>query len=116
MSMDLLSIIEAGGNVKLEVSSRDLTQFAEAIIEKACRMREYELEKKKEETCEEFLSSQEVCEKFHICTTTLWQWGKTGYLVPYKHGKKKRYALVDVNRVMKDRGGNESATAYINKM
>ena len=48
--MDLLSIFEAGGNVKLEVSSRDLTQFAEAIIEKACRMREYELKKKKEGT------------------------------------------------------------------
>ena len=114
--MDLLSLIEAGGNLKLEVSSRDLTQFAEELIERACKMREHELEQKKEETCEEFLSSQEVCKKFHICTTTLWQWGKTGYLVPYKHGKKNRYAMADVVRVMKNRGSDESATVYINKM
>ena len=33
--MDLLSMIEAGGKMKIEVSSDDLVLFADRLIEKA---------------------------------------------------------------------------------
>ena len=39
LSMDLYSMIEAGGRMKFEVTGEDLCKFAEVLIEKAQQMK-----------------------------------------------------------------------------
>ena len=109
--MDLNSIIESGGHVKLEVSPCDLMHFAEVLIEKAQAMKEKEMNSRLDED-EQFLSSDEVCQMFNICSTTLWSWHKTGYLRHRKFGKRNMYAMSDIRRIMNERAEDESVTGY----
>ena len=61
--MDLYSMIEAGGNIKVEVSAADLCQFADKLIEKAQLMKEHELMRQEQAADEEkWLSTEEACD------------------------------------------------------
>lgn len=92
--MDLYSMIEAGGNIKVEVSAADLCQFADKLIEKAQLMKEHELMRQEQAADEEkWLSTEEACKMCGVCTTTLWAWDKAGYLRAAKVGRRKRYTL-----------------------
>ncbi|WP_336534802.1 helix-turn-helix domain-containing protein [Bacteroides acidifaciens] len=53
---------------------------------------------------EALLSKKEVMEKFGVCHTTLWNWGRNKILVPVKVGKKAFYRQSDVTRVIAERG------------
>lgn len=44
--MDLLSMIEAGGKMKIEVSSDDLVLFADRLIEKAMEVKALMIDRK----------------------------------------------------------------------
>ena len=89
--MDLLSMIEAGGKMKIEVSSDDLVLFADRLIEKAMEAKALMMEQTPED--ETWLSTDEVSKMCGVCETTLWSWEKKGYLVPSRMGRKKRYAI-----------------------
>ncbi|MDY3847075.1 MAG: hypothetical protein SOZ58_01945, partial [Prevotella sp.] len=56
--MDLLSMIEAGGKMKIEVSSDDLVLFADRLIEKAMEAKALMMEQTPED--ETWLSTDEV--------------------------------------------------------
>ena len=56
--MDLLSMIEAGGKMKIEVSSDDLVLFADRLIEKAMEAKAFMMEQTPED--ETWLSTDEV--------------------------------------------------------
>ena len=47
--MDLLSMIEAGGKMKIEVSSDDLVLFADRLIEKAMEAKAFMMEQTPED-------------------------------------------------------------------
>ena len=80
-------MIEAGGKMKIEVSSDDLVLFADRLIEKT----------PEDET---WLSTDEVARMCGVCETTLWSWEKKGYLVPSRMGRKKRYALSAIQKLL----------------
>ena len=102
--MDLYSMIEAGGNIKVEVSAADLCQCADKLIEKAQLMKEHELMRQEQAADEEkWLSTEEACKMCGVCTTTLWAWDKAGYLRAAKVGRRKRYALSDIKRLLSQR-------------
>ena len=103
--MDLYSMIEAGGRIKLEVTGEDLVKFADRLIEKAQEMKAHELAQHPTE--EVWLTTKEAAEKCHVCSTTLWSWAKAGYLVPAKMGRQKLFALSDIQKILNDRGGTK---------
>lgn len=108
--MDLLSIIEAGGKMKIEVASDDLVLFADRLIEKAMKAKTLMMEQApKDET---WLSTDEVAKMCGVCETTLWLWEKKGYLVPSRMGRKKRYALSAIQKILLS---HADATASENK-
>ena len=41
---------------------------------------------------------------FGVCPTTLWNWERTGYLVPVKMKRKIFYRRADVDRLIIERG------------
>lgn len=96
--MDLLSMIEAGGKMKIEVSSDDLVLFADRLIEKAMEAKALMMEQTPED--ETWLSTDEVAKMCCVCETTLWSWEKKGYLVPSRMGRKKRYALSAIQKLL----------------
>ena len=95
--MDLYSMIEAGGRIKLEVTGEDLVKFADRLIEKAQEMKAHELAQHPTE--EVWLTTKEAAEKCHVCSTTLWSWAKMG--------RQKLFALSDIQKILNDRGGNK---------
>lgn len=108
--MNIHDMIQSGARLKIEMTGEDLCQFAEELIQKTL---EAERQKKEEEAPKQeiYLTSKETCKICNVCNTTLWAWAKAGYLVPYKVGKQKRYALSDINRIMNERRGYVAGNA-----
>ena len=95
-------MIEAGGRMNFNVTGEDLVHFAEVIIQKTIELRDAELARitPHEET---YLTTDEVIAKYHVCKTTLWTWEKSGYLTPSHLGKRKCYALSDLEAIVQDK-------------
>ena len=99
--MDLYSMIEAGGRMKFEVTAEDLVTFADHLIAKAQEVKALELAQQQEANNKEtWLTSKEVAKMCGVCSTTLWQWERKGYLGPAHVGSQKRYALSDVKKIL----------------
>ena len=92
--MNISKMLENGTNALFVVSGGDLREFALALIADATTA------KPAEETEERFLTVDEVCEIFHISHSTLWRWGKSGYLVPKKVGRTSMYRQNDINNLL----------------
>lgn len=113
--MDIMNLVNAGAQFKVEVTSYDLMKFAEDLIKKA--MEEQQLldavRQQQENNSgpgdgETYLTSQETAKMCNVCITTLWAWAKAGYLVPCKIGRSNRYALSDVKRLLANHSADES--------
>ena len=97
--MDISSMIEAGGHVKFEVSGEDLRHFAEQVIEKAAQLVARPTEPQKEK----WLTQKEAMQLCRVSKTTLWEWGRRGYLVPSKLGNRNMYLLSAIERILNSR-------------
>lgn len=83
------------GNVTLAISAADLKEFGLALIaEASASMQQIESE-------ERMLSSEETAKLLGISENSLWRWGKTGYLVGQKVGRKVFYRESVVNALLK---------------
>lgn len=92
--MNIEELIKTGANVQVVVTPADLEEFARSIFNKAMAARQAE---KKEE---KYLTPDEVAEMLGVSTNTLWRWDKENYLIPIKVGRKSRYKLSDVNKIL----------------
>ena len=99
---DILSLIGSGVNgLTLNIKGEDLLTFADSLIAKA---KEQLLPVMVRAAQEQLLSKKEVLEKFNVCPTTLWNWSRSGYLIPVKIGKKVSYRQADIERLIIERG------------
>ena len=73
------------------------TGLVERILDEVCPMAA-------ENAVEKLLTKSEVMEKFGVCHTTLYNWDKSGVLVPVKVGRKIHYRLGDVQALLERRG------------
>jgi hypothetical protein len=102
--MDLFDVIQNGGSIKLEVTGADLLQFANTLIERAKEV--YRVDSMPVIDGEEtWLTTEEAAQFCKVSKTTLWSWQKAGYLVPSKLGKKKCYALSEINKILHTKVG-----------
>ena len=53
----------------------------------------------------DFITREEAMEKLKVSSATLWRWKKSDYLVPVKLGALDRYRVVDINRILSQKGG-----------
>ena len=44
-----------------------------------------------------------LAKRLHVNPSTLWEWARTGYLVPVKIGTKSYYRPSDVDRIIEDK-------------
>lgn len=90
--MNIHKMLENGTNALFVVSGGDLREFALALIADATA--------KPAEAEEKYLTADEVCETLHVSPSTLWRWGKSGYLVPKKVGRTSMYRQNDINTLL----------------
>ncbi len=99
---NILEILKSGvTDLTLNIKGEDLLTFADSLIAKA---KEQLLPVMVSAAQEQLLSKKEVLEKFNVCPTTLWNWSKSGYLVPVKIGRKVSYRQADIERLIIERG------------
>lgn len=92
--MEISQIISSGAAVTIAVTAAQLQTFAGDIIA------EYREKIQREQTGEQYLSPNKVCELLDIDPTTLWRWDKKGLLHPLKLGGVNRYKKSDIDRIL----------------
>ena len=98
---DILSLLENGqSNIVVQVSGRDLLEFTEALVQRACESRESLREIQEGDV---YLSKKEVKDLLGVCDTTLWHWDRSHYLSPVRVGRKIMYKKADVHRLLSAR-------------
>ena len=98
---DILSLLENGQpNIVVQVSGRDLLEFTEALVQRACESRESLREIQEGDV---YLSKKEVKDLLGVCDTTLWHWDRSHYLSPVRVGRKIMYKKADVHRLLSAR-------------
>lgn len=99
---NILELLKSGvTDLTLNIKGEDLLTFADSLIAKA---KEQLLPVMVSAAKEQLLSKKKVLEKFNVCPTTLWNWSKSGYLVPVKIGRKVSYRQADIERLIIERG------------
>ena len=84
------------------IKPEDLKQTIINVVDEARRRMEKEIALNNSEV---LLTTKQVTERLSISRTTLWHWGKKGYVIPVVIGGKQRYKLSDVNTILQ--GKNE---------
>ena len=99
---DLLTFIEAtkGTSLKIEVTSKDLMEFADALVERAAAKVIAEIERQSDD---EYIPKKEAIDLLGVCDATLWHWARSSYLVPVKLGRRVFCRRTDIQRIMQGR-------------
>jgi len=93
--MNIEKLIERGLGVTITLTSEQLIEVIDYVVEKTRIELENEIRNKNTEI---YLTSKEVCDFLNIDNTTLWRWDKRGYLTPIYIGGKKRYPKSEIEK------------------
>lgn len=92
----IADIIKQNQNVQLVVSASDLRE----LVNEWCDEREAQKEAERLAVEKvERISSTDAEKALGVTSATLWRWGKSGYLVPIKIGRKNYYLKSDIDRI-----------------
>lgn len=98
---DIMSLLEDGNTgIVLQVTGRDLLNFANAIMDRAC---ESEKQRAAEAGTKKYLTKKEVMALLGVCDATLWHWNRNRYLCPIKVGRKVFYDRKAVMSIMSNK-------------
>lgn len=95
--MNIQELVEKCTNVSITVEAKDLKHFADYLIEQTKKELEETVISDKAET---YPTPKQVSEILNVDLTTLWRYGKKGYLVPIEVGGKRRYRMSDVKAIL----------------
>ena len=99
---NIMTLIESGvTGLTLTLTIEDLKAFATDMIEQAKAQLLPVMVNASQESC---IPKKGVLEMFGVCPTTLWNWERSGYLVPVKMKRKILYRRADVDRLIIERG------------
>ena len=82
------------------MTSKELLEFADALVERAAAKARAEIERQSDA---EYIPKKEALDLLGVCDATLWHWARSGYLVPIKLGRKVFYRRTDIQRIMQGR-------------
>lgn len=98
--MNLAELIQSGACVKVETTTTDLINFADYLIAKTQELCAINKGLSNNDSLESWVTTEEASKLCKVSKTTLWAWDKAGYLVASKVGRKKVYALSDINKLL----------------
>lgn len=97
MAHKLFEQIPQEGNLILQVTISDLRELVHGLYEEEKKKIEDAITQHREKPT---LTRNEVAKTLGVTLTTLWQWAKSGYLVPVKIGTKVMYRATDVDALL----------------
>ena len=92
--MNIQDIMNSGANVSITISAADLQEVINYTVTTTRKELEQIIIDEKSEV---YLSPKEVSKMLDVDPSTLWRWGKRGYLVPLEIGGKRKYRKSDIN-------------------
>lgn len=95
--MNIQEILKTGVNLTVSIGIEDLKQWHKEVIADTRRELEEIVLSDKAET---YPTPKQVAEILQCDLTTLWRYGKKGYLVPIEVGGKRRYRMSDVKAIL----------------
>lgn len=99
--MNIMDLINAGANINVTISLRDLQEWNKQVIaETKLELEEIVMSEK----IETYPSPKQVSEILNVNLVTLWRWSKNGYLVPLDIGGKRRYKMSDIKALLNKKG------------
>ena len=102
--MNKINIVELAAampNAILQVSARDLCDFAHHLIESATDVARLQIERAN--LSKELLSIEEVADMLKVSKMTLSRWNLNGTLQKIEIGGKRRYRRADVEAIVEQR-------------
>jgi predicted DNA-binding transcriptional regulator AlpA len=101
--LDILEISKHLPDLNVTVKASDLLNMMHSCIQEA---REELKQLVTDANTETYISREKAAEIFGVCKVTIWRWRKGDYLVPIKIGRKVRYKMSDIKRLLGERGCN----------
>lgn len=96
--MNVQELIQATPNVSITIGAKDLMGCLRLAIKEAKEEWEASITAKKTET---YVSATNASEQLHVDKSTLWRYGKNGYLVPVEVGGKRLYKQSDIDKILR---------------
>lgn len=96
--MDIRELIHTTPNVSITIGANDLIASFRLAIKEAKEEWEAAITAKKTET---YVSATNASEQLHVDKSTLWRYGKNGYLVPVEVGGKRLYKQSDIDKILR---------------
>ena len=95
--LDLIEVAKQFPDMSITIRLEDLVEANRSLITEFLQQEAEEREKYAKE--EIYLTREKVMEILGVSPTTLWRWEKTGYLVPFSIGTKRRYRKSEVDKI-----------------
>ena len=96
--MDIRELIQTTPNVSITIGANDLMGCLRLAIKEAKEEWEAAITAKKTET---YVSPAKASEQLHVDKSTLWRYGKNGYLVPVEVGGKRLHKQSDIDKILR---------------
>lgn len=93
---NLVQLAKECPGIMVTISVADLVEANNRLIAECLNAIDGERQKKDNET---LMSREDVVKRLNISETTLWRWGKNGYLVPVNVGGIRRYKSTDIDAI-----------------
>lgn len=95
--MNINELFRSGANVTVSILLNDLKEWHKEVLADTRRELEEVVLSDKMET---YPTPKQVAEILQCDLTTLWRYGKRGYLVPIEVGGKRRYRMSEVKAIL----------------
>ena len=92
--METLNFLQNNPNINITISAGQLLEVVDYVISKI----KSEFEQKQQP--EQYITRKHTAEMLDIDLSTLWRYGKEGYLQAVKIGGKRKYRLSDIKKIL----------------
>ncbi|KAA6343470.1 hypothetical protein EZS27_008836 [termite gut metagenome] len=93
----LIELAKQCPNVNITLKAGELIEAIDYCVNRTRKELEQLITDANTET---YPSPDQVSKILDVNKTTLWRWGKQGYLVPIEIGGKRRYKMSDINKIL----------------
>lgn len=105
MNKNIYELTKVCPDINITIRAGELLEMAEYLVKLTRKELEQQIADANTET---YPSPDQVAKILNVDKSTLWRWGKRGYLKPIEVGGKRRYRMSDVKQFLgeKNHGNN----------
>ncbi len=98
--MTAIDLMGDNPNVSVTIKANDLTKAFKSLVDSAIQAYKREVQSNPDDI---LYTQKQVCEILSVDKSTVWRWGKIGYLVPIKVGDLLRYKKSQIDELINNK-------------